>query len=86
MPVAQRVGPIPTNADQDHIDRKAQSPEVEHIDSFWGSGAAAYLIGPSTFANTTDPVVFILSDADVAEHRPGAVDSVECKSFTPAWT
>lgn len=46
---------IPMNADQDQIDRKAHSSEVEHIDSFWRSGAALYLIGPSTFANATEP-------------------------------
>src|SRR5471032_1691459 len=33
VPVAQRVGRIPANADQDHIDRKAHPFEVEHINS-----------------------------------------------------
>jgi len=33
VPVAQRVCHVPTNADQDHIDRKAHSFEVEHVDS-----------------------------------------------------
>jgi hypothetical protein len=33
--VAQRVGDIPANADQDHVDRKARPFEVEHVDSSW---------------------------------------------------
>src|SRR5476649_1313919 len=33
VPVAQRVGRIPADADQDHIDRKAHPFEVEHINS-----------------------------------------------------
>ena len=31
--VAQRVGRIPADANQDHVDRKAHSFEVEHVDS-----------------------------------------------------
>src|SRR5476649_1033509 len=33
LPVAQRVGHIPADADQDHVDRKAHPFEVEHINS-----------------------------------------------------
>ena len=32
VPVAQRVGRVPADADQDHVDRKAHPFEVEHID------------------------------------------------------
>jgi hypothetical protein len=33
VPLAQRVGRVPADADQDHIDRKAHPFEVEHVDS-----------------------------------------------------
>ena len=35
VPVTQRVGRIPTDADQDDIDGKAHPFEIEHIDSSW---------------------------------------------------
>ena len=35
MSVAQRVGCIPADANQDHVDRKAHPFEVEHVDSSW---------------------------------------------------
>ena len=35
VPVAQRVGRVPADADQDHIDGKAHPFEVEHVDSSW---------------------------------------------------
>jgi hypothetical protein len=31
--VAQRPGPLPAGADQDHVDRKAHTVEVDHGDS-----------------------------------------------------
>ena len=31
--VAKRVSCIPADADQDHIDRKAHTFEIEHVDS-----------------------------------------------------
>lgn len=34
LPVAQRVGPLPANADQNNVDRKAHPFKVEHIDWF----------------------------------------------------
>jgi hypothetical protein len=33
VPLAQRVGRVQADADQDHIDRKAHPFEVEHVDS-----------------------------------------------------
>jgi hypothetical protein len=35
VPVAQRIGDVPADADQDHLDRKAHTFEVEHVDSSW---------------------------------------------------
>jgi len=32
VPVAQRIGGIPADADQEHVDRKAHTFEVEHVD------------------------------------------------------
>ena len=36
VPVAQRVGRIPADADQDHIDQKAHPFEVEHVEATSG--------------------------------------------------
>lgn len=35
VPVAQRISRVPADADQDHVDRKAHTFEVEHVDSSW---------------------------------------------------
>jgi hypothetical protein len=32
---AQRIGGIPADADQDHVNRSAHTCEVEHVDSSW---------------------------------------------------
>jgi len=45
VPIAQRVGCIPPDANQDHIDRKAHPFEVEYVDSS-GFGTAVYPTGP----------------------------------------
>jgi hypothetical protein len=45
MPIAQRVGCIPPDANQDHSDQKAHPFEVEHVDSS-GFGTAVYPTGP----------------------------------------
>ena len=35
VPVTQRVSHIPTDADQDHVGRKAHPFEVKHLGSSW---------------------------------------------------
>jgi hypothetical protein len=54
VPVAQRVGCIPADADQDHINRKAHPLEVEHVDSSWIRHRSVP-DRPTPFANATEP-------------------------------
>jgi hypothetical protein len=56
VPVAQRVGRILADADQNPTDRKAHPFEVEHIDSSW-IRHRSYSTGPPVFANATEPLI-----------------------------
>jgi hypothetical protein len=55
-PVVQRVGCIPVDADQDHIDRKSRPLKLS-ISNHPGFGTAVYPTGPLAFPNATELAV-----------------------------